>query len=66
MKLIEFKIALQQVTYPIILLPNGTQVPGHFHVTELALISKNFIDCGGVARLERKVTFQLWVANDHS
>jgi hypothetical protein len=64
MKLLEFKTALQQVTYPTLLLPNGTHVPGHFHVTELALISKNFIDCGGVARLERKLTFQLWVAND--
>ena len=64
MRLIEFKTALQQVIYPTLLLPNGTKVPGHFHVTELALISKNFIDCGGVARLERKVTFQLWVAND--
>ena len=64
MKLSEFKSSLSEVTQLKLMLPNGTAIPAHFHVTELALISKNFIDCGGVARVERKVTFQLWVAND--
>ena len=64
MKLSEFKSTLNEVTHIKLMLPNGTLVPAHFHVTELALISKNFIDCGGVARVERKITFQLWVAND--
>jgi hypothetical protein len=64
MKLSEFKSTLNEVTQIKLILPNGTLVPAHFHVTELALISKNFIDCGGVARVERKITFQLWVAND--
>ncbi|MFM1893042.1 MAG: hypothetical protein RIQ90_208 [Bacteroidota bacterium] len=64
MKLSEFKSSLSEVTQLKLMLPNGTPIPAHFHVTELALISKNFIDCGGVARVERKVTFQLWVAND--
>jgi hypothetical protein len=64
MKLSEFKSILSDVTQIKLILPNGTTIPDHFHVTELALISKNFIDCGGVARVERKVTFQLWVAND--
>ena len=64
MKLSEFKSTLNEVTQIKLMLPNGTLVPAHFHVTELALISKNFIDCGGVARVERKITFQLWVAND--
>ena len=64
MKLSEFKSSLSQITQLKLMLPNGTAIPAHFHVTELALISKNFIDCGGVARVERKVTFQLWVAND--
>lgn len=64
MKLSEFKSTLSEVTQLKFMLPNGTLVPAHFHVTELALISKNFMDCGGVARVERKVTFQLWVAND--
>ncbi len=64
MKLSEFKSTLNEVTHIKLMLPNGILVPAHFHVTELALISKNFIDCGGVARVERKITFQLWVAND--
>ncbi len=64
MKLSEFKSCLNELTLIKLMLPNGTLIPSHFHVTELALISKNFIDCGGVARVERKITFQLWVAND--
>ena len=28
-------------------LENGTFVPEHFHVTEVGVIQKNFIDCGG-------------------
>jgi hypothetical protein len=45
MKLSEIKTAntLENVTF---LLPNGTYVPEHFHVTEVGLITKNFIDCG--------------------
>ena len=46
------------------LLPNGTQVPSHFHVTELGSSTKHFIDCGGTERLERKATFQLWTSID--
>lgn len=64
MKLSEFRSILSDVTQIKLILPNGTAVPDHFHVTELALISKKVTDCGGVARVERKVTFQLWVAND--
>ena len=45
-------------------LPDGTFVPEHFHVTEVGLITKNFIDCGGVVRKETVVNFQLWNAND--
>ncbi|WP_288369688.1 DUF6428 family protein [uncultured Algoriphagus sp.] len=46
-------------------LPNGTLVPGHFHVTEIGLVDKHFIDCGGTVRKEQKVNFQLWNANDY-
>ena len=28
-------------------LPNGEQVAAHAHVTEVALIDKKFVDCGG-------------------
>ena len=45
-------------------LENGTFVPAHFHVTEVGMITKNFIDCGGVIRTEKVVNFQLWNAND--
>ncbi len=45
-------------------LENGSFVPEHFHVTEVGIITKNFIDCGGVVRNEKTVNFQLWNAND--
>ena len=45
-------------------LENGTFVPEHFHVTEVGVITKHFIDCGGVVRKEHAVNFQLWNAND--
>jgi len=46
-------------------LENGTFVPKHFHVTEIGMVSKNFIDCGGSIRKEEKVNFQLWNAEDY-
>jgi len=39
-------------------------VPEHFHVTEIGVITKHFIDCGGTIRNEKVVNFQLWNAND--
>ena len=45
-------------------LPTGAFVPEHFHVTEVGLVTKHFIDCGGTERLERVANFQLWNAND--
>jgi hypothetical protein len=39
-------------------------VPEHFHVTEVGLITKHFIDCGGTERIEKVANFQLWNAND--
>ena len=47
-------------------LPNGELVPSHFHVTEIGLIDKHFIDCGGTVRKEQKVNFQLWNADDYN
>ena len=46
-------------------LPNGDLVPSHFHVTEIGLINKHFIECGGTVRKEQKVSFQLWNADDY-
>jgi hypothetical protein len=45
-------------------LPNGTFVPEHFHVTEVGVITKHFIDCGGTVRTEKMANFQLWDANN--
>lgn len=45
-------------------LSTGAYVPEHFHVTEVGLVTKHFIDCGGIERLEKVVNFQLWNAND--
>ena len=64
MKLSEIKDILITVDSVNFQLPNGTFVPEHFHVTEVGMISKHFIDCGGVVRNERVVNFQLWDAND--
>ena len=64
MKLSEIKEVLKSVEEVNFQLPNGTFVPEHFHVTEVGLITKNFIDCGGTVRKETVVNFQLWDAND--
>ena len=64
MKLSEFKTNLNSVETLNFILPNGTKVPNHFHITEVGEISKHFIDCGGTERFEKVVNFQLWEAND--
>lgn len=64
MKLSEIKKQLITLENVVFLLPNGNHVPEHFHVTEVGLITKNFIDCGGTLRKETVVNFQLWNAND--
>jgi hypothetical protein len=64
MKLSEIKKQLSTLENVAFILPNGTYVPEHFHVTEVGLITKNFIDCGGKQRKETVVNFQLWDAND--
>ena len=46
------------------LLPNGDLIPDHFHVTEVGIVTKNFIDCGGTVRIDRVANFQLWTADD--
>ena len=64
MKLSEIKDILSQVEGVHFQLENGEMVPEHFHVTEVGVITKNFIDCGGVVRKEEVANFQLWDAND--
>ena len=64
MKLSDFKKQLSTLTDLNFVLPNGTKVPQHFHITEVGQVSKKFIDCGGTIRNEKVATLQLWEAND--
>jgi hypothetical protein len=64
MKLSEIKKLLTTVETVNFKLPTGEYVPEHFHVTEVGLISKHYIDCGGTERFEKIANFQLWNAND--
>jgi len=64
MKLSEIKNILASIDGVNFQLQNGTAVPEHFHVTEVGVITKNFIDCGGTVRHEKVANFQLWNAND--
>lgn len=64
MKLSKIKEILPTLDNVEFQLENGTFVPEHFHVTEVGVITKRFIDCGGTIRNEQVVNFQLWNAND--
>lgn len=64
MKLSEIKTLLNTAETVNFKLENGSQVPEHFHVTEIGIITKHFIDCGGKVRNEKVANFQLWDAND--
>lgn len=64
MKLSEIKSHLQTAEAVNFQLPNGSFVPEHFHVTEVGVVTKHFIDCGGRVRDEKVANFQLWNAND--
>ncbi|MEO1053975.1 MAG: DUF6428 family protein [Bacteroidota bacterium] len=64
MKLSEVKEVLKTVDEVSFGLPDGSQVPPHFHVTEIGTVDKRFIDCGGTVRTENVICFQLWSAND--
>ena len=65
MRLSEIKEILPALSNVAFQLENGTFVPEHFHVTEVGIITKHFIDCGGVIRNEQVVNFQLWNADDY-
>lgn len=64
MKLSALKAILPTLDNVTFQLENGNWVPEHFHVTEIGIITKNFIDCGGTIRNEKVINFQLWNAND--
>lgn len=64
MKLKEFLSTLEQLNELEFIENNENPVPQHFHITEVGMKSKAFIDCGGVSRREDKVYLQIWVADD--
>ena len=65
MKISEMKQTLAGLESVNFRLPSGEHLPAHFHVTEVGLVSKHFIDCGGVERKETVANFQLWEAGDY-
>lgn len=64
MRLIEFKEILGRISEIDFELSNGIAIPAHFHITEAGLTTKQFIDCGGTNRVEKYLSFQLWVSSD--
>jgi hypothetical protein len=65
MKLSEIKQILNTLEDVNFQLANGKKIPDHFHVTEVGVVTKHFIDCGGTVRHEKVANFQLWEANDY-
>jgi len=67
MKLLELKtiLAAHPAAFPRFVLPDGEEIPAHFHITEVGHITKQFIDCGGKLH-ERKETcmLQTYVGDD--
>lgn len=71
MNLTEFKNSLAQCPEGKIrfVLPDQKPIPGHFHITEVGHVRKDFIDCGGTRRSTSSCVLQAWVAandEDHS
>lgn len=65
MKLSKIKEILATAEAVNFKLPSGDFVPEHFHVTEVGLITKHFVDCGNIERVEKVANFQLWNAEDY-
>ena len=66
MKISKVKEILCSISELQFKLPNGQFIPKHFHLTELGLTTKTFIDCGNTLREEKKINFQLWEENDYN
>lgn len=47
-------------------LPDGSFIPPHFHITEAGHVIRNFVDCGGRRRTLETCLLQAWVAGDTS
>ncbi|MCE2962750.1 MAG: DUF6428 family protein [Chitinophagales bacterium] len=64
MLLSEFTKHLETLTEVNFQKHDGTEVPKHFHITEVGQITKKFIDCGGTIRNENVISMQLWESID--
>lgn len=66
MKLREFKetLANNQNKQFLIKLPNNKKIPQSFHITEVGLVTKVFIDCGGKIHKNETCQLQAWVGSD--
>jgi hypothetical protein len=68
MKLKEFKERLQTHINDgdelLFRLEDGTLIPPYFHITEMGMKIKHFVDCGGTVRTEQHINFQIWTADD--
>ena len=64
MKLSDFKGHLRTLKSLDFVQTNGVFVPPHFHITEIGLSTKHFIDCGGEIHIEKLANIQIWVAQD--
>ena len=67
MKLSDLKAALRSHpdVLPRFILPDGDQIPAHFHITEVGHITKRFIDCGGTLHATAHTCLlQTYVAED--
>jgi hypothetical protein len=65
MNIKDFKNSLSNLRELTFVLPNGSHVAPHFHLTEVGEITKNYVDCGGTVRSEKVANFQLWAADDY-
>ncbi len=66
MKLTELKklLAENSTRHVRFVLPTGSKVPPHAHVTEVARIDKRFVDCGGTFHTESQCRLQTWFSDD--
>jgi len=45
-------------------LPLYENIPDHFHITEVGIVQKSFVDCGGVVHDHEACVMQIWVGDD--
>jgi hypothetical protein len=57
MKLSEVKTILGKTENVSFADENGNLIPSHFHITEVGVVVKHFIDCGGSFRSKKRPIF---------